>query len=99
MSQDESKKGIHWPSLFWVCIGILNFTLGISESRPSYFFLGLGFFCMAYSSKSLVPADLFTKDISFKIEVKKSYGKAAGIIQFIGFVFMVLGLAVSLIYT
>jgi len=99
MSQVESNKGAHWPSLFWFCVGILSFISGIYQSMPSSYLLGLGFFCMGYSSIRLLSKNFFTRKLFFTVKQENNYRELDGIVQFIGFIFIVAGLATSYIYT
>ena len=99
LSQLENKKGMHWPSLFWFGTAIMSLTSGIYQSIPSSVLLGLGFCCMGYSSIRLLPADFFTKKLSLSVMPETVYRKLDLIIQFAGFIFIVVGLVVSYIYT
>jgi len=95
----ENKKTIHWPSFMWLIAGISTVGFSISQQNIYLGFQGGGFLCMSYSSIRLVPANLFTQDLTVKLKPTVNHRKIDGIIQCLGFFLLLSGIVGSKIYT
>jgi len=93
---DESQPKTHWPCVFWVTFGAMCLTLFFYKKEYKFLIQAVGFFCMAYSSFRLLPANLFTQHLSFQL-FKKSAAttrRSDLVVLILGLVFVAISLVI-----
>ena len=100
MTQEVKSSKVHWPSILWFSISAVSALDWFGEPGAGSAFLTVGFLCMGYSSRNLLPADFLTQNLSLSGTNNKQPGarKVDVGIQVIGFACFAIGL-VSKWYT
>jgi hypothetical protein len=93
----EKQRLIHWPSIFWFVLAIAAMMAFFNVQKLTLLLQTAGFICLGYSSIRLMPADFFSRKLSFStlLQVKADYRSIDVFIQGVGLLLILLSLVLS----
>jgi len=61
----RKQRSIHWPSIFWFFLAIAAIIAFFNAPKLTLLLQAAGFICLGYASIRLMPADFFSRRLSF----------------------------------